>query len=142
MKNLTNEFLDEIEQTIKRREFVKDVYQFLNVGLGVIIAACGFLTAAASQTELKTTWISSPTALLMFGLLSAISAIINQIMTPGQRYAHHKIVRLALQHIRGEVKFRKMTVKDAQALRTLALTKPEFVLGKLEGESTGDADLL
>ena len=114
MKNMKSEFLAELEQTIKERHRLQQAYKWLNVSLGVIIAGCGFLTAAASQTELKTTWVTSPTSLLIFGLLSAICAIINQILSPGERHAHHKNVRIALQHIRGEVKYKNMSIKNAQ----------------------------
>ncbi len=131
MKNMKSEFLAELEQTIKERHRLQQAYKWLNVSLGVIIAGCGFLTAAASQTELKTTWVTSPTSLLIFGLLSAICAIINQILSPGERHAHHKNVRIALQHIRGEVKYKNMSIKNAQVLRTLAIKEPEIVLGKL-----------
>jgi hypothetical protein len=132
VKMMTAEFLNEIEQEIKHRLRLENGYRLLHVSLGVIIASCGFLTAAASQTETKTTLISSPTSLLIFGLLSAICAIINQIMSPGEVYTHHQNVRRALAYIRGEVKFRKMTVKNAQALRTLALTNTELVWNRLQ----------
>jgi hypothetical protein len=132
---MSAKFLSEIEEDIKHRLLLENRYRLLHVSLGVIIAACGFLTAAASQTETRTSLISSPTSLLIFGLLSAICAIINQIMSPGEAYTHHQNVRRALAYIRGEVKFRKMTIKDAQALRTLALTNTELVWNKLQDES-------
>lgn len=137
MKNLesiTSEFLTELEQDIKHRLQLENRYRLLHVTLGIIIAGCGFLTAAASQSEARSTVISSPTSLLIFGLLSAICAIINQIMAPGEAYTHHQSVRRALAYVRGEVKFRKMAVKDAQALRTLALTNTELIWNKLQGE--------
>jgi len=141
MKNRTTDFLDEIEASIKVRIIIERGYRILHVGLGVIIASCGFLTAAASQNEMKTTWVSSPTSLLIFGLLSVICAIINQIMTPGEKYTHHLSVKRALQYIRGEVKFRNMTLKDAETLRALAIINPELVLGKLHDTLTGGTKL-
>jgi hypothetical protein len=129
---MTAEFLNEIEQDIKHRLLLENRYKLLHISLGVIIASCGFLTAAASQAETKTSLISSPTSLLVFGLLSAICAIINQLMAPGEAYSHHQNVRRALAYIRGEVKFREMTVKNAQALRALALTNTELLWNRLQ----------
>jgi hypothetical protein len=132
----TNEFLTEIDRDVRHRLRLENGYRLLHIGLGVIIAACGFLTAAASQTTVNATFYSSSTSLLTYGLLSAICAIINQIMTPGEAYTHHQNVRRALAYIRGEVKFRNMDVKSAQALRSLALTNPAFVWKELQDTKT------
>jgi hypothetical protein len=121
MKNIedtTSEFLREIDQDIQHRLRLENGYRFLHVGLSIIMASCGFLTAAASQIEAKSTLISAPTSLLIFGLLSLLCALVNQIMTPGEAYTHPQGVRRALAYIKGEVKFRNMAVKNAQALRT------------------------
>jgi hypothetical protein len=136
MNNLTAQFLEEIDETIKRRQRLELNFKILHVGLGVVVASCGFLTAAASQATMKTTWISTPSALLIFGLLSAMSAIINQLLTPSEKQAHHQNVKRALQYIRGEVKFRSMTVKQAELFRILATTNPELVLGQLNNHES------
>jgi hypothetical protein len=134
MRNLKAEFLDELEKSIERRQRLELAFKALHLGLGVVIAGCGFLTAAASQAELKTTWVSSPTSLLVFGLLSAICAIINQILTPTEKVTYHRNTKKALEYIRGDVKFRNMPIKNAQTLRTLALTNPELILGRLSNQ--------
>jgi hypothetical protein len=131
MDSEKNQFLSEIEADIRSRATVRARFQVLQIGLMSIIAGCGFLTAAASQTETKTTWVSMPTSLLIFGLMSAICAIINQILNPSDRCSYHRSARKALEYVRGEVKYRGMPVKDAERLRALASTNPEFVLGKL-----------
>jgi hypothetical protein len=135
-KNLRAEFLDEIEVLIQDRKRFASQYGMLRVGLGVIITICGFLTAAASQTDMKATGIFTPTSLLVFGLLSAICAITNQLLAPEERNVHHNNIRKALEHIKGEVKFGNMSLKTAQTLRTLAATNPELILGKLQETHT------
>lgn len=84
MDDQRNAFLSELEEAIKNRKRLELGYRVLQVGLMVVIAACGFLTAAASQTETKTTLVSTPTSLLILGLLSAVCAIINQVLSPSR----------------------------------------------------------
>lgn len=129
--DLKMEFLRELEAGIESRKRADKLYQILQVALMTLIAVCGFLTAAASQSETKTTFISQPKSLLIFGSISAICAIVNQVAKPAERNAYHKQVKKALQYIRGEVKYGDMPVKDAQSLMALAITSPELVLQNL-----------
>jgi len=131
MDDQRNAFLSELEEAIKNRKRLELGYRVLQVGLMVVIAACGFLTAAASQTETKTTLVSTPTSLLILGLLSAVCAIINQVLSPADKYSYHKNVKRALQYVRGAAKFKGIPVNDAEDLRQLAVVNPAVVLDKL-----------
>jgi hypothetical protein len=141
MKNIKEEFLAELESSIQSRRKLEMMHRISQVCLMVIIASCGFLTATASQTETKATWVSAPTSLLIFGLLSAVCAIINQVINPGEKYIYYRSVKLTLQYIRGAVKYEDMSVKVAEGLRALALTNPELVLGKLQDSKTTSVKL-
>jgi hypothetical protein len=133
--DLKKEFLHELEREMATRRFLDNGYQSLHIALMTLIAVCGFLTAAASQSETKTTFISQPTSLLTFGLISAVCAIVNQVLKPAEKNLFHKQVKKALQYIRGEVKYGDMAVKDAQNLMALAITSPELVLRSLPSSS-------
>lgn len=137
MDNLREVFVGEIEARIASRKRVELIYRILQLSLMIIIAGCGFLTAAAGQAETKSTWVSTSKSLLIFGLLSAICAIVNQVLDPGAKHLYHKSVKKALQYIRGQVKFGDMPVKDAENLNAVAITNPESVLGKLPSAPTG-----
>lgn len=126
------DFLDELEAKIKSRRMVENSYKILRVLLMVIIAVCGFLTAAASQAGTKETWVSSSGSLLIFGLFSAVCAILNQVLSPTEKSIFHKNVKKALEYIRGEVKFGNLEIAKANLLKSVAVTEPEIVLGKVK----------
>ena len=133
--DLKEEFLGELEVQIKSRKLADQGHQILQLALMTLIAGCGFLTAAASQSETKTALISYPKFLLALGLISALCAIVNQVVKPGERAVYHKHVKKALQYIRGEVKYGDMPVKEAQKLMALAITTPELVLRNLPSKT-------
>lgn len=133
--DLKIEFLRELEEQIESRKLADKGHQILQLTLMTLIAGCGFLTAAASQSETKTAFISYPKYLLIFGLISALCAIVNQVLKPGERAVYHKHVKKALQYIRGEVKYGDMPVKEAQKLMALAITTPELVLRNLPSKT-------
>ena len=134
--DLKLEFLRELEAQIESRKRADGGHQFLQLALMTLIAGCGFLTAAASQSETKTAFLSQPKSLLVFGLISALCAIVNQVLRPGERAIYHKHVKKALQYIRGGVKYGDMPVKEAQNLMALAITTPELVLKDLPSKTT------
>jgi hypothetical protein len=105
MDNLETEFLGELETHVKRRRSTELWYQSIRLRLMISIAACGFLTAAASRPDLKSSWISTSNTLLFLGLLSAICAIVNQGWAHTKRRLFHESVKKAFQCVCGEVKF-------------------------------------
>jgi hypothetical protein len=134
MTNLENEFLNDIEETIKLRNAAQVRYKLAELALMATIAGSGFLTAAASQDATKIPWLASKTALLVYGLASAICAIVNKILTPSEKSAFHRKVKLALYRIKGEVKYRGMSASDAESLRVIAVTSPDAILEKIQSK--------
>jgi hypothetical protein len=132
MSDLKNEFLSEIEKSIRIRQTCQLRYKIVQLVLTTIVTSCGFLTAATSQVGDKVGWMSSPKLLLIVGLLSAACAIVNQVANPGEKYSYHRNCKKALQKIRGEVKYRGVSVSEAERLRALADANPEAIIGKLE----------
>jgi len=132
MSNLEEEFLSELEPFIKSRRNLEIMHNILHVVLMVTLAACGFLTAAASQDSMKLSWVSTPTSLLIYGLLSALCAITNQVVKPAEKNAFYRNAKKPLQYIRGEIKFRGMSASEAELLRAIAVVQPEIILGKLQ----------
>lgn len=133
MEDREKNFLEEIEKKLESRKRAEKFYKWIRLILMVSIAICGFLTAAASQADTRETWVSSQNSLLIFGLVSAVCAVLNQVLSPSEKYLFHKNVKKALQYIRDEVKFGEMKASEASRLKAIALTSPDLVIGKLKG---------
>jgi hypothetical protein len=140
-KSEIKEFLNEIDKNIRSRNSVEIFYKTMRIVLMVSIGICGFLTAAASQSNQGQTFISQSGSLLTFGLISAISAVLNQALAPSEQTMFHKSVKKALCYIQGEVKYGDMPLAQAHKLKTIAVTNPESILGMLT-KIVGDGKIL
>src|SRR5262245_42174254 len=134
MANLKEEFLNDIDASIKSRTAAQLSYKLAEIALMAIIAGSGFLTAAASQAGTKVGWFASPTALLIYGLASATCAIVNQIMNPSEKSAYHRDVKSEFLRIKGEVKYRGMSASDAESLRAIAVSSLDAKFGKIQSK--------
>ncbi len=131
MEKERQEFLDEIDNEIVKRNRLQSFYGGLRLFLMVTIAICGFLTATGGQvTQVK--WLSSPAILFVLGFVSFVCAILNQYMTPSAMKVFHQNIRKAMEFIKGEVKYSKMDLADASKFKSIAIIEPEIVLGKLK----------
>lgn len=124
------EFIAEIDEQIKNKRKLESRYKYTQLWLMMIITACGFLTSVSVNEGLKNLWISRPNSVLVFGLLSALCAIMNQVLTPSEKLIFHKQVRKALTNIRGAVKYGNMSISDAEKLRAQAIIDPAAVLSQ------------
>jgi hypothetical protein len=129
MSDIEIEFLSELDSNIRSKKASQMKYKYAQVTLMTIIAGCGFLTAAASQAGGKAIWLSSPTFLLLAGLLSALCAIVNQVVNPGERATYQRSGKKALEIIRIEFKYKGMPIREAAQLRAIALTNPDMIIG-------------
>ncbi len=132
MENEQQEFLLEIEQEIKKRTHLQNFYSGLRLFLMVTIAVCGFLTAAGGGEISQFKWLSSPWTLFLLGFISFVCAVFNQYMTPSAMKVFHQNIRKAMEFIKGEVKYSRLKLADANKLKSIAIIEPEIVLGKLK----------
>jgi hypothetical protein len=125
-----NRFVADLERSIASKKSRQRTHRIFQIVLTTVIGACGFLTAAASQAEGKDSGWSSPSLLLSIGLISTICAILNQVITPGEKSAYHRNCKKAFQYIKDEVQYGGMPVKEATKLRAAA-SDPQGLIGKL-----------
>lgn len=141
MQDKRDEWLDEIKEHIRLRKRVEHCYRFLHIALMTTIAGCGFLTAAASQVSTADTWVSNPNVLLILGLMTAICAILNQVVNPVEKSRFHKSIRKSLGFVRGALEFRGISLSEAEKMRAIAVVSPELILGRMHDDanlSTGE----
>jgi hypothetical protein len=127
------EFLREIDEEAKWYYSSHRRLRFLQMALMIAIAVAGLLTASAGLSEHQGAVYSTPTALLVWGLVSAVCAAINQWANPERRSSEHYSVKMALRAVEGAVKNRDLPLADAEKLRTLAFKNPEAAIEKLSG---------
>lgn len=135
---MKEEFLKELEAKLAGTRKLERSYRYMQLGLMVLITSCGFLTAASTNEITKNLWVSNPLAVLLFGLSSALAAIINQVLTPAEKYLFHKQVKKALRNIRGAVKYGDMPVAVAERLRAQATVDPASVLPQIYNNAGGE----
>ena len=97
----------------------------------VLVAIAGGFTTVSGTSQGKDQWFSDPMFLVVWGGVTAIGAIINQLGNPGKQSAHHFQVKMALHGVKGAVEFQNMPIEKAQTLKQLAYGDPEAVSIKL-----------
>jgi hypothetical protein len=125
------EFMKELTDHIEKSGRWQKRHRHLQVFLTTLIAASGFIIASSSSTVLQGTFISKPVTTFIFGLLSAMLAVVLQVINPSEKHMYHKSVRRCLRAIQGAVLYSDMDIAKAQKLRTQASQDPELVLGKI-----------
>lgn len=131
MEQNTSKFLKDIEGKITSRKRVENLYKFLRILLMVTIAVCGFITASISSNDAKGVWVFTTESLFPIGLISAVSAILNQALSPSEKSIFHKSVKKALQSIHYLVEYGSLETKTASRLMALALTEPDKALEEI-----------
>jgi len=131
MEQTAKKFLDEIAAEINSRKRAENSYKVARIILMVTIAVCGFLTASISSAETKQIWSFSTDALFPIGLISTVSAILNQALSPSEKTIYHKSIKKALQSIQYLVEYGSLDVKTASRLMTLSLTEPDKALEEI-----------
>lgn len=131
MLDTNDQFVRKLESEIKSKSVTQARYKYARITLMAIIAVCGFFTAAASQSVGKASWLSSPTFLLLIGLLSSVCAVLNQAVNPDEKHSYHRTGKKALQIIKEHVEFGIMPINEAVKLKGLALTEPDKAIDQL-----------
>jgi hypothetical protein len=127
------EYLQVIDEEAKWHYSLYRRARFLQMVLMIAIAVAGLLTASAGLSEHRGAFYSTPTALLVWGIVSVVCATINQWANPERRSSKHFNVKMALRAVEGAVKNRDMPLADAEMLHTLTFKNPEAVIEKLSG---------
>lgn len=136
---MKEKFLSEIEEQIRITKRFELAYWCVQTFLMLLITICGFLTAASTNEVTKNLWVSNPNSVLFFGLISAISAIANQVVAPQEKYIFHKNYKKVLRNIRGAVMYSGMDISEAESLRAQASTKPSSVIDRLTKHNKSSA---
>lgn len=114
---MKEEFLSDINKQITRSRTWQFRYKITYLVLTVLITASGFMTAASTNESLSQLPIFSSPFVLLYGLCSAISAILIQILKPQEKHLYHRTNKHKLVNIRNAVKFNDLDIADAQKLR-------------------------
>ena len=115
-------------------------WQFIQWGFTAIIAAAGVLTAAAGiVTPVAASgppWYATPTALLAWGVIAAVTASLNQTIGPGARSERTHQTKFAFHLTKGALESRRISASEADRLWGMALTNPDKAIEELNSSTT------
>jgi hypothetical protein len=115
-------------------------WQFVQWGFTTIIAAAGALTSAAgiaAPVEASgPPWYGTPTALLAWGVIAAVTASLSQATSPGVRSERNHQTKFALHLTKGALEVGRISAGEDDRLWGMALTDPDKAIEELSSSRT------
>jgi hypothetical protein len=115
-------------------------WQFTQWAFTAIIAAVGVLTSAAgidkSVEASGPPWYGTPSALLAWGVIAAVTASLNQALSPGARREREHQTKFAVHLTKGALEVGRISTVEADRLWAMALTKPDKAIEELNSSRT------
>lgn len=115
-------------------------WRFIQWGFTAIIAAAGVLTSAAGiKTPVDASgppWYGTPTALLAWGVIAAVTASLNQAISPGTQSERNHQTKFAFHLTRGALEVGRISASEADRLGGMALTNPDKAIEELNSPRT------
>ena len=105
-------------------------WQAIQWAFTVIMAAAGALTSAAGIKG-ATSWFGTPTALVIWGIVSAVTASLNQATNPAARSQRIHQSKFALHLTKGALEVGRIKVDEAERFWGIALTEPDKAIEEL-----------
>ena len=79
-------------------------------------------------------WYAKPGALLAWGIITAVGAVLDQWANPGKRAEDHLLYKVALRAIEAAVRWQNLDIEKATKLWNSARINPEVALRALAGQ--------
>lgn len=115
-------------------------WQFIQWAFTGIIAAAGVLTSAAGINRPVDAsgppWYGTPTALLAWGVIAAVTASLNQVISPGARRERNHQNKFAFHLTKGALEVGRISTSEADRLWGMALTNPDKAIEELNSSRT------
>lgn len=126
-----------LQASIRTADRAKRHYRWLSWAISVVLAIVGVLTANAGLKDASPHCLAGPSALLFYGIVTALCGAVTRAVGPNERSESHRLVKRATQLI--EIRLREAVANsdprfshfDAERLRIRAKTSPEEVLDVL-----------
>lgn len=128
----------EVTTEIEKARSLYRIHYWSNLIMSILIAAAGAATAFASQLDGESHWWASSTALLVYGLITAILTTLKEVAGSSTRAEHMQQRKRALQQIKivlvstDEAQF---SYRQAASLVQMAKTDPSAALAELPPET-------
>ena len=114
-------------------------WQFIQWMFTAIIAAAGVLTSAAGINKPDASgppWYGTPSALLAWGVIAAVTASLNQVLSPGARRERDHQTKFAFHLTKGALEVGRISTSEADRLWGMALTNPDKAIEELNSRTS------
>jgi len=125
MDSKKEEFVEELSESIKWHYATYRRLNAVQIIVMILVAIAGVFTVAAGSTHGENQWFAESNALIAWGGITAVGAVVNQFVIPSTRAEYHLNLKMALKAIRGAVINRGLPVDEADRIRTKAWTNPD-----------------
>jgi hypothetical protein len=129
-----DELLKEIDVSIEKYRHRRKRNAIIQWAVLIPITIAGFFTASAGVTDASgvvDAWYSSPSALIFWGIVTAVGSVIIQTANPAQKAERFEKKKDALRAIKTAMKFRDLEVSLAAELVELARSDPSVAFENL-----------
>lgn len=125
MDSKKEKFVEELNKSIKWHYATYRRLNAVQIIVLILVAIAGVLTVAAGSSDGENQWFAEPNALIVWGGITAIGAVVNQFVIPNTKAEYHLRFKMALKAIKGAIINRGLPVDEADRIRTNARTNPE-----------------
>jgi hypothetical protein len=100
--------------------------------LTAVVAAAGVLTSATGVQGTEANVLMSSNALVVWGLVAAIGAAVNQVCNPGAASERYLNVKLTLKAIKFNLEYDNISVQEAAHIEGIVVKDPDNAAEELE----------